>query len=785
MKIKYYLTSIALAASVAACNQSAEPGEPTEEAQTGETTDVRTIPEIRARLENVLRQPVDSVGPRSFERSLEPMDGHLEEPDALVWKHDWDYTHTGGVIFGGALASAGDVNGDGLDDFIVGTGPYLQEEDSTPHGTSFVFHGNEDGVGNAPDWSQESKQDRSWFGFDVSTAGDVNGDGYDDVIIGAPNFNDEAVSDDEEDTEDVGAFYVFHGGPDGLSDTPDFSFEISSEEGAEMGRSVASAGDLDGDGFDDVLVGVPFAQGSGAVLVFRGSDDGISETPDWGIEAPSAQSAFGWAVDGVGDVNGDGFDDFVAGAPGHTDGESGEGAIYLFLGSADGPSEEPDWHAESDVADALLGYDVSAAGDVNGDGFPDVIAGAAAYTSDEYEQEGAVYSYLSDGQTFEDTHDWMITGEREGSNLGRGISGGGDVNGDGYDDILIPDAHFGLVSFGGMLYRGSADGLEDTLAWEALFEGNSTIGDTAAIAGDLDGDGHDDLLLGAPHLAEIYVYYGAACFDADWDGYTGPSETCPDGTDCHDLADWAYPGAEEICDGLDTNCNGDVDEGCDDDGDGYCDDEMDAWVQNGLPETCPNGVGDCDDEDPDHNPGTPEDCNFRDDNCDGNVDEEPEVCGGEDIICYQGGCFGACEADADCSDGERCYDGRCSESACANVECPDRREECFGGTCQRACEIESQCQHDDGSSCIDGRCAKDPCDGVICGTEEECRDGACVDPDAVDPDAGNGDGDAGESTGSQNNSDDGGCSTTPGGRAPVGLLGLFAIGAGLLWRRRG
>ena len=147
------------------------------------------------------------------------------------WYYDGDLS---GDEVGYSLGTAGDVNGDGYDDVIVGAAQDGVSVDK--EGVAYVFHGSPGGLSTLPDWTVGSGVKGARFGAAVGTAGDVNGDDYDDVIVGAYGYKD--------DQGQVGAVFVFLGSENGLSTTPDWTF-VGDQKDAHLGVSVGTAGDVE------------------------------------------------------------------------------------------------------------------------------------------------------------------------------------------------------------------------------------------------------------------------------------------------------------------------------------------------------------------------------------------------------------------------------------------------------------------------------------------------------------------------------------------------------------
>ncbi len=422
---------------------------------------------------------------------------------------------------GSSVSGAGDVNGDGFDDVILGTPTF--DSGKMVRGRTFLYLGSASGLSLTPDWTVAGDQVGSFFGNSVSGAGDVNGDGFDDVIVGARLYDNGQPFE--------GRALVYLGSASGLSLTPGWTAE-SDQVGAWFGHSVYGAGDVNGDGFDDLIIGAPqFNNGEayeGRAFLYLGSASGPSLVPDWTVESDQIHGRLGSSVSGVGDVNGDGFDDVIVGADSFDNGETNEGGAFLYLGSAGGPSLAPDWMAEGGQALASFGFSVSGAGDVNGDGFDDMIVGAPGFENGEL-NEGRALVYLGSASGPSLAPNWTVEGNHAPAFFGWSVSGAGDVNSDGFDDMIIGASHFSNGETGEgrvFLYLGSANG--PTLAANWTAEGNQALalfGISISGAGDVNVDGFDDVIIGAPGFdngetdeGRVFLYLGQAPQDCNGNG---------------------------------------------------------------------------------------------------------------------------------------------------------------------------------------------------------------------------------------------------------------------------
>ncbi|HET9299024.1 MAG TPA: FG-GAP-like repeat-containing protein, partial [Candidatus Polarisedimenticolaceae bacterium] len=422
---------------------------------------------------------------------------------------NWTFETAGAnARLGWAVGTAGDVNGDGFADVLVGS------PNQSSSGYVVGFHGSATGLHTVPDFAWPSLISGADLGYSVATAGDVNGDGYSDVIVGAPRH-------DSPET-DEGRAFVFLGSASGLLTPPVWAAE-SNQAGAELGHAVAPAGDINGDGYADVVIGAhrynAGLSAQGRAYVHFGSSSGLIPASGWTQNGPVTNGLYASSLGTAGDVNGDGFADVIVGG-------EGSGRADIFLGSASGLDLSPLWQRETDQAGATFGVSVAGTGDVDGDGYGDILVGAHNYDNGEA-NEGKVFLYRGSSQGTETVPAWSVEGGLPDAQLGYCVASAGDVNGDGYADAVVgaPGWSNGEASEGrALVYLGSPAGLATSAGW-AVESGilNARYGQVVASAGDVNGDGFDEVLVGAPFLDHELTDEGRA--DLYLGSPTGPAAT--------------------------------------------------------------------------------------------------------------------------------------------------------------------------------------------------------------------------------------------------------------------
>jgi hypothetical protein len=401
-----------------------------------------------------------------------------------------------GNNIGYSLAPAGDVNGDGYSDVIVSV--FTNVFGVSKDGRVQLYLGTGNGMSSTATWTSEGKGGTN-YGEAINSAGDINGDGYYDVIVGAPRFSN--------GEENEGAVFVYYGSPKGLETNPSWIME-GNQANAFFGASVSTAGDVNKDGYSDIVVGSSyFDEGEtneGKVFVFLGSATGISKTPFFSAQGDQVNAFFGKSVASAGDVNHDGYGDIIIGAPGYDHGQANEGRAYLYLGTYMGMTQSAAWTGESNQADANFGHSVACAGDVNGDGFSDVVIGANRF-DDGMSNVGKLYVYMGSANGFSLYPDWTMTGKQIDGNLGISVNAAGDINGDGYGELIAGAYGYNSQDPIGnvFIYYGSRTGVtNNSIILDKVKYPGVSLGLSVASAGDINGDGYADVLAGVSQVGQ-------------------------------------------------------------------------------------------------------------------------------------------------------------------------------------------------------------------------------------------------------------------------------------------
>lgn len=451
---------------------------------------------------------------------------------------------------GVSVSSVGDINGDGLIDVVIGA------NDADPNGTdragsSYVLFGTTDAISNPFNLSTlngnngftiNGLEDVDLSGFSVNGAGDVNGDGVDDLIIGALYADPNGVTD-------TGSAYVVFGSNTGLPNPLNLS-TLNGNNGFALhgigmndrtGRAVSSAGDINGDGIDDLIISADGASptgntNSGNSYVVFGSDTGIAHpfalstldgSNGFTINGVSAFDRSGTSVSAAGDINADGVDDLIIGA----DRAGTAGASYVVFGTDSGFSNTlnlstlngSNGFAINGLASGdFLGFSVSGLGDINNDGIDDIVVGARGADPGGNSFAGSSYVIFGsdsgiphpfDLASLDGTNGLTLNGVAVDDYSGISVSSAGDVNGDGIGDLIIgangadPNGESGAgsayVVFGNSNLSQLPQPIElSTLDGDNGFTLNGierfdSTGYSASSAGDFNGDGLDDLIIGA------------------------------------------------------------------------------------------------------------------------------------------------------------------------------------------------------------------------------------------------------------------------------------------------
>jgi hypothetical protein len=428
----------------------------------------------------------------------------------------------------GSALALGDFDGDGLHDLALSA-------PDTDGGSVWIHRGRSDGL--EADSTRVLTAEGGRFGVALHAL-DVNGDGYDDLLVG------QGLGD--------GAVRLFAGSPLGLTPDPVWAIEDDAEVlGLQLGN-VLGAADVNGDGYDDALIAAPL---SNRLHLFLGGPEWLADLPDWTREAVDGR--LGAAVVGLGDTDGDGYEDFAVGIPSWDAVAPDAGRVEIYQGGPSGPTglaqvlDGPSGHARLGAALAAI--------DLDGDGRRDLAIGAPdAMALPSLDVRGQIVFWRGTPTGFEPEDSWTVTTgtalQRDSvRNLGTRLAVG-DLNDDGYGDLV------------------TTDGTDWTLAWHGGPEGPrmwpawaSTPRTRIAVA-DVNADGMADVVLADPATGVVELARGQdAPFDDDSDG-------TPNVDDCRSDDAMVHPGVVESCDWVDSDCDGDLVEGFEDvDADGHPD----------------------------------------------------------------------------------------------------------------------------------------------------------------------------------------------------------------------
>ncbi|MEO7166030.1 MAG: integrin alpha [Chthoniobacterales bacterium] len=364
----------------------------------------------------------------------------------------------------------------------------------------------------------EPEDSSTLFGAACAVVGDLNGDGIPDLAVGAPyqdgDFNNSSPGFGP--PQNVGKVFLLDGANLRLLrtiDDPVYQMRQSFRFGGQFGTSIAATGDLNGDGIGDVVVGIPHhifvesadkaAFNAGRAIVFNGKTGSILFTLD--DPTPEEGARCGFAVAGLGDVNGDGVSDILVGVPkkNSADGLADVGATYIFSGANGSLIRTLNPPAQTG-ANARFGSAVANAGDVDHDGVSDMLIGAPGAS------RAYVYSGASSALLF------TLTSPKPESlpSFGMAVAGGQDVNGDGSPDFVIGAPLQKTLQGAAYVFSGSNGALLRSL--RNTRQDFSKFGAAVAMSPDLTGDGRPDVLVGAPdqkvdglaNAGEILIFNG-------------------------------------------------------------------------------------------------------------------------------------------------------------------------------------------------------------------------------------------------------------------------------------
>ena len=468
-----------------------------------------------------------------------------------------------GDNIGHSVASAGDINGDGYDDIIIGA-PYADPNNIDSAGATYLVLGKQNNYDASFDLSSlngsngfviNGINEKDLSGYSVSSAGNINDDGFDDMIVASPKYgftlhgrvdvifgksDPDRISDDDYNADgdaDLGDSFDLSSLTDGDADGSD-GFAMTGSVLSALGTSISEAGDINGDGIGDILISAPGPEDrvKQAYAVFgtkNGFDPSIAPgdldgkngfviiTPDGAAaNVPSTN------ISSAGDINGDGVDDIIVGVNGANDNKGKSFVVFgrdvvndgdfsknVTLASLESGDGSNGFAINGINAGDRSGYSVSDAGDINGDGIDDILIGAYGASSEAGKTFVVFGKDSTAGETFDasinlssldGSNGFVINGINAGDRSGYSVSDAGDINGDGIDDILI--GAYGASSEAGKTF--------------VVFGKDSTAGETFDASINLSSlDGSNGFVINGINEGDESGYSVSSAGDMNNDGY--------------------------------------------------------------------------------------------------------------------------------------------------------------------------------------------------------------------------------------------------------------------------